>query len=650
MAAGEKFWHFDDASLPGEWSALSGNGGSVAMSDHGVLLTGANTGYAAIVKAFDRTLGKYQRITACVRTSNQNFRPGMGLMYEVGGLTGGTLAVQSPKFLCRAYTYSSAGSWYGQLSYWDTGGAGHHWIDSSKAWGTTSAASTPLISVDDYYIVGLDWDDEHDRVRLFWVHVASGSTFASEPHGPKLFALTDWVDLSSLQHGGQTSNLWLYLGWILAQTDTTGLTQHVEWVRHEWADARIPSFCNIKAYDSGTGYRLRAYSSLRADGVKLPVSRTGYALDVVPATFESVNVGQWGSVTYDPVTATYWMTYAAGDGADMTIGLASASDPFGSWTKYGGNPILPRDSGTEYDQKVQSCLVLDYTEPDPAQRWKLVVSVLSALDGHLRVYLYTASQPDTTAWTRQGVLIDWDAGNLDGDMGPELYAPPLYLHGRWYLHYVGLSTTPPFLNYVAVGDRLAAGAFTVDRAVNFLDAGNGVELTITSASSTSRLVGVGSTTGVQRDDVVMYDEDASDNNWRLGRVRKVVSATQLELYHLMPGIGTSGVLRTLTKGKQYAHHLMPYGDEWLWHSTLFGTLFGHASFSSGYEGAGLFRSPDPPPHGPPTPDRLNTPGWWLGRDGDTGSTENPRFVSAPVHPYTQALTVRRRRRSVHLRR
>lgn len=654
MGYGERLWHFTEATLPAEWTSVVGGNAAVFMYDHGVKLdsgSGAASDTAAITMPFDRTRALYQRITVCVRSSASAFRPGLRLQYRVGGPIPDSLANVEATELLRWYTYSSAGLYYGQGTYWTTGATKQHWSDATKAWGATNVASTPLLSeADDYHILGIDWDDALDRVRLFWVHVASGSTFASEPHGPKLFALTDWVDLSTIRNGDKTSDLWLTIGWLFNMVDLAGATQHIEWVRHEWADELIPHYCNIKPYDSGSGYKLRAYSSLRADGVKLPVSRTGLALDTVAATFESLNVGQWGSVTRDPATGLHWMTYNAHNGTDMTIGLASATDPFGTWTKYASNPILPREAATHYDQKVQSCLVCDRTEPDPAKRWKLVVSCLSALDGHLRVYLYTASQPDTLSWTREGLLIDWDAGNLDGDMGPELYAPPLYRGGRWYLHYVALHNAATWGNYVAVGDRLAAGAFTPNRSVNYLDRADGVEMTVSAASSTSRTVTVSSTTGVQKDDFVVYDEDASVNNWRLGRVRKVVDATTLELYHRMPGISTAGVLRTIRRGKQYVHHHMPFGDGWLWQSTMFAPMFLHATFGALYEGTALLRSTDPPPLQKPTYDAFNSPGWWLGRDGDTGSTENPRFVSLPVDPYTQSLAVRRRRRRVHLRR
>lgn len=656
MGYGERFWHFDEATLPPEWASLVGGNASVFMYDGGVKLdsgSGTANDSAAIYQAFDRSLGNYQRITACVRADAAAFRPQMHLLYRPGGPIAGTVSDIDALALVRVYSYSSASNYYGALQHWLTAGTRYNWLDSSKAWSTTNGAATPLITADDdYHVFGIDWDDVLDRVRLFWVHVASGSTFGgNEAAGPKLFALTDWVDLSTIRNGGQTADLYLVIGWLYNSVNLAGATQHIEWVRHEWADALIPCYTNQKAYDAGSGYNLKIHSCLRPDGVKLPISRTGgLAVDIVAATWESNKVGQWGSVCYDPVTATYWMSYSASDGTNAAIGVASATDPFGTWTKYGSNPILPQEAGVHYGGKLQSCLVQDFTEPDPAKRWKLVVSCLSGVDSKLRVYLYTAAQPDTTAWTREGLLIDYDAGGLDGDMGPELYCPPLYLGGQWYLHYVGLNSGNPFLTYVAVGNRLAAGAFTPNRAIDFQPNSDGVEMTITTGSSTSRIVDVNSTAGVAADDLVMYDQDSTSSNWRLGRVRKVLSSTQLELYHRMPGLSTSGVLRTINRGKNYPHFLTPFGDEWLWISTSFAPMFGHATFAAGYEGASLYRSTDPPYAEKPTLDHFNTPGFWLGRDNNTGSTENPRFVGAAVVPYTEALTVRRRRRKVHLRR
>lgn len=654
MGYGERFWHFNDATLPPEWASVVGGNASVFMYDGGVKLdSGSGTAgdTAAIYQAFDRSRGNYQRITVCLRSSGTNFRPQVALTYRVGGPIADTAANVNATLLCRTYTYQNAGLYYGSIGYWNTAGTANSWSDASKAFGTTSAGATPQISEsDDYHIVGIDWDDVLDRVRLFWVHVAAGTTFANEAAGPKLFALTDWVDLSSIRNGGQTSDLYLVIGWLYNSVNLVGETQHIEWVRHEWADALIPSFANQKLYNNGSGYNLKCHTSLRADGVKLPISRTGVALDLVAATWESDSIGQFGSVVRDPVADTYWMSYSAANGSTGGIGVASATDPLGTWTKYGSNPVLADETSQHYAGKNQNCLVLDHTEPDPAKRWKLLVTCYSDLDAHMRVYLYNAAQPDTTAWTREGLLLDWDTGNLDGDLGPQLYAPPVYLNGRWYLHYVGLNNTPPWLNYVAVGDRLAAGAFSKVRTTNFLDAADGVEMTISSGSGTSRIVTVNSTSGVAADDFVMYDQDSTTSNWQLGRVRTVLSSTQLELYHRIPGLSTSGVLRTVSKGKLYAHHLLPFGDEWLWVATLFGTMFGHATFASSYEGAGLFRGANPPHQQKPSYDRVNTPGWWLSRDNSTGSTENPRLIGGPVHPFTQSLTVRRRRRQTHLRR
>lgn len=233
--------------------------------------------------------------------------------------------------------------------------------------------------------------------------------------------------------------------------------------------------------------------------------------------------------------------------------------------------------------------------------------------------------------------------------GPLLNAPPVYLGGVWRLYYtVDVSTDPP-RNLVARSRELRAGTFVKDASLVYLPRSAGVEMTITAASSTSRTVSVTSTAGVVKDALVCYDQDATADNFRYGRVRKVVDATTLELYHLMPGISTTGVLRTMDRGVSYPTHVRPRGDRWEWRGTMFAPMRFHASYVANVETSALWWATNPDREGPVV-DWERSPGPYLARDGNSGSSENPTYAERPVHPYTQALTVRRRRRSVHLRR
>lgn len=649
MGSGERFWHFDDATLPPEWSSIVGGNASVFMYDSGAKLdsgSGAAADSAAITMPFDRTLGRYQRITVCLRSDASAFRPQVALLYQVGGPTPDTAANVNGRLLCRSYTYSNAGLYYGSLTYWNTGGTANNWSDASKAWTTSNVGSTPQLSeADDYHIVGLDWDDVLDRVRLFWVHVATGTAFTSEAAGPKLFALTDWVDLATIRNGSATSDLHLVIGWLYNSVDLAGATQHIEWVRHEWADELEYLFTNQKSVGSST-YTIKGWSGL-AGGTWLPVSRTGLAVDVAAATWKANTVHFHGAV-YDPVSGLYWMAHDGSDGTVRGIGLVSASSPTAEpWTNYASNPVIGQEPGTHRGSPQICTLTCDYTDPDPQRRWKLCVTYNSDVDNKSRVYLWTAPQPDTTSWTLDGLLLDYEVS--ESTDGPLLNAPPVYLNGSWRLYYTIDAATNPPRNFVARSRELRAGTFVKDAALSYLPRSAGVEMTITSASSTSRVVDVTSTTGVQRDQLVCYDQDSTSDNFRYGRVRKVVSATQLELYHRMPGISTSGVLRTMNHGVSYPTHIRPRGDRWEWRGTMFAAMRFHATFVANIETSALWWATNPDREDP-VADWPRCPGPYLGRDNNSGSSENPTYADRPVHPYTQPLTVRRRRRKTHLRR
>jgi hypothetical protein len=146
---------------------------------------------------------------------------------------------------------------------------------------------------------------------------------------------------------------------------------------------------------------------------------------------------------------------------------------------------------------------------------------------------------------------------------------------------------------------------------------------------------VDSTTGVARDDWVRYDNDATGTNWRLGRVRKIISGTQLEFYSLMPGLTNSGVLRTISRGKTYPTHIEPFGDEWLLHGTGFNVMYQHATFQANYEGGARWRGSRLLQK--PTLDRLGTPGAYLTLESNTtGSVENLAMIRQPVISSTPA--------------
>jgi hypothetical protein len=656
VGSGRRKWDFDSGGVPSEFTQLTADDGVISVSDNQLRLevtsatSGADT--AGILIPFDRSIARYQRWIVCTKMTVIASVPRMaGPHIEYIPASPGTppnLAGWTARRLCGFYTFRSGSTNSTQIMYRNTSDVDQTWLNSTKAWSATAGASTPTSQqTNDYEIHVIDWDEANARVRMAVFGGSSGSSLAANNANWRLSALSDWVNLSAVDNGSQTA-LYLSVGIVFTEAAWVAGAQLVEWIEHEWSDDLHFNSANFKSHANGTGYDRRAFVGLRMDtNFWLPVSRTGTIVAPVASTWESDRAGQWASFTWSHLIQKYVMAYTGRDTTYRT-GIATATDPFGSWTKYASNPVLPFDSGQEYAQKLHPTCVEDWTEPDPAKRCKLIVQVFGS-DQIKRTYLYTAATWETTAWTREGELLGADA--LDGAGGPGLDGGAFVYDGRnWHLFYVGLDPSAS-LNYRAYGPRLAVGAFTRDRSINYIPGPDpaGVEMAVSSGSSTSPTVTVDDTTGVQRDDWVCYDNDANTSNWRLGRVRKVISGTQLELYSLMPGLTGSGVLRTIVLGKGNPNIIIPFGDQWLWHGVKFAPMWLHATFDSSYEGCArwlgsrLLEAP--------TIDRLGTPAIYLADESNmTGSGENPATIRQPVTSLIPAARARQRRSAPHVRR
>lgn len=658
MGYGRRRFDFSSGGVPSELTQIVADDGSVTVSDDELRLevvTGTTGSDAAgVALAVDRTVGNYQRWIVCVKGLTITTTPRLaGPVLEYIPSAVSTPPVDLTAWLARwlmgHYTFRTGTTNYSQCQYYTTGAVATRWDDTGLAWGTGNLQSVLRAQqADDYEIRILELDDVLDRVRCLVIGGTVGTSLSADRNGPYLACVTDWVDLSAIRDGSQTADLYITVGYLAASVAwASGTGQVVEWIEHEWSDELFFNSANYKAFDQGSGYDARALSGLRLDTAWwLPVSRTATMVAPVGATWESDKAGQWRGVLWSTLLGKYVMVYSGHDGTNPRVGVATATDPFSTWTKYGSNPILPVDSGQAYEGKIEPVPVEDWTEPDPAKRCKIIQTV-SGSDGLIRVYLYTASTWETTSWTREGELLAQDAS--DGDAGVQVYNGAWYYDGRtWHIYYVGMNTSAAWHVYRAHGPKLAVGSFTKDRSVDYITSADGLEMSVTTASSTSRQVTVGSTTGAVRDQPVVYDSDATSSNYRLNRIRKIVSSTVLELYHFGPGMTNAGVLRTLPKGKAYPTNVMPFGDEWLMHGTTFALMYLHASFGANHEGAALWRTPSLLVK--PTYDNFASPGVRVTRETNTtGSAENPALLRRPVVSHIPYRQRRSRRDAIHVR-
>ncbi len=638
-----KHEHFAGASLPADWTAIVAGGGTITINDSNVVGTSSATGDAcAIYKRFDQTRSQIimlcGRQTSAPASTNAFPYPAISLVHSATAPVCDTRANLS--FLARIIGFTTGSVDYQRLLYVDTGGTNNIWQESSQSFatgGTTLSmpAATPR---DEYRIFGLQWDAQGQRLRLVAMHTVTG-TVENADLGPRLVALSDWVPLSSIQNGTSTT-LWLVIGWPETNFFTVASAWEVEWIAETWGKQEFV-LCNGKA-TIGSNYDITAHTGydLRAPFL-VPGSRTQAIPVGTSGQFDDSST-QWGSIFRDD-DGVYVSSYSADAGGGVvTIGLATATDPAGTWTKQ-GQIINVGGSGSTYESRFSfNVLFKDWSEADPSKRYKVIAKGFDAgLVG--RTLLFTAATRGGT-YTYQGELIAEDAT----ETSIAFRGQPVWYRGRWWLFYncdvAGVNTVR-----AASAKRFEVGAFTKQNVTLSTEGQNAVEQAITAISG--RTITVASTTGCVQDMLVVITNSTSGDTYGLSRIRKVVSSTQLELYHSVPGMTTSSVMRSANFGTDNAlNAVVKIDDTWCFVMTVFKVFTSHATLAAHHETNGLFIG-GATPFAASAISWLATPIAPLGRDSwnTTISNENMR-VSRDTQKFTSGWPVRRRQRSDLIRR
>src|SRR6185437_13005268 len=128
------------------------------------------------------------------------------------------------------------------------------------------------------------------------------------------------------------------------------------------------------------------------------------------------------------------------------------------------NPILaPGASGATDDKRIILAVAFcDLSDPDPNKRWKMLYEAQKVSDGLSRIHYATAPDPpDTSTWTKHGVVIDvGSAGSFDeqGACSPTI----VRYGGQWLVWYEAHGPTQKYGLGLATGTDL--GALTKDAA------------------------------------------------------------------------------------------------------------------------------------------------------------------------------------------
>src|SRR5262249_19891394 len=158
---------------------------------------------------------------------------------------------------------------------------------------------------------------------------------------------------------------------------------------------------------------------------------------------------------------------------------------------------------------------------------------------------------------------------------------------------------------------------------------------VLTANLTGRIVTVANTTGFVADGMVVFDQDADNDNYGTSRIRKILSLTQVELYHGLDGFTTTTPARMVQVDAARFHGLrtiVRVGSEWWFYPTNFqytyqdGTAYGMLC-----EQVMLYTHANAAPSGAtPVINHLASPVIPRGFNSDMRSVENMTLLMPPV--------------------
>lgn len=573
------FDHFEGGTLDPTWVPLTSGAGSLAVAG-GQVTCQAPQDADASAFAFGQKIDKSVSQLWVFAVSDHNTASPQWWITLVDSPTpptAGPSAVWDP--LRRVQISGQLQASGMRFASWDTSHSSVYFSEASQGWGATpQQAHSPIRN--DYYLVGLEIDGPNDRWRLLaWGKRSPDSGYTFE-QGLRLFAMTSWVPWAWLE---STQDLWLVVG--DPRTDAGAGSMSVEWARRD-AGPRHDAWVNGMT-GNGDDYSIRHVwgyeGTAGAVEVFVPETKQGLAIAGGGAGAWDASGVKDAYSLHDPATGTHFLLYNAA-GGNGGIGLATNTGTNGSFTKFGGNPIIPPVVGTSESVVQNASVVQDLAEADSTKRFKLLYTgVDPSLD--FRVFLATAPAM-TGPWTKQGMVLDVGSSGAFDQNG---YSRPRPVHaaGQWYVFLSAKNNTElgsPFRITYATGptldDLTPSGVILVDNLV-----GPAANVTAAVAGQT---VTVDDTSGFLEDAYVLIDQDANRDDYSQSRIRKVVDATTLELYHGLDGLGPPAVVvQADATNRIEIAEVKPVGSKWWMYVTNFGFFGAQPGLDAFSENTGL---------------------------------------------------------------
>lgn len=523
--------------------------------------------------------------------------------------------------------YSSAGT----QTYWSgtTGGTPNIW---TSTWATSLSSMMPIRN-DDFYIIGIEIDGVNSRWRLlgFCKTYTSGYTF---DQGWRLFSISDWVTWANTR---SNADIWLCLGQMYTNV-TSEQSFRVEWVRYceSVGNGIIDAWASAKAPGLGGHPHIRHFWSY--DGkVFVPEDRGTDALSITGAGWESYDL-QCPQVVRDG--STDYLFYYGQDSTGNTAGLgvatavagAANAPQNGAWTRFGSNPIIQAGGGERRPR--YPFFFKDDTDSDPDRRWKCVVPFERSADNIEEIHLVTAPAA-TGPWTRRGLLIAPGGSGASDEGGCWGIAGVVYVSNRWEVWYTGMNPAGTIAKLLmAHGPKLDGTTLTKSGVDHYSE--SSITQTLT-ANLTGKTVTVADTSGFTVDAMVLLAQTNNFDNVGCSRVRKILSSTQLELYHALDGFTSAASCRirqvngTRTFGGQV---IVKVGSEWWFYMTQWGAFMDLSPTINGLieQNMLLTHSGATPSAATPVYDFLASPITPRGFNDDLRSVENMGLALTPVTP------------------
>lgn len=564
--------HFD-STLDSRWTAVTSGTGAVTTTDS-YLKCDAPANSAAFVYRnvkLDKTKSQLWLVCAAEQIAGGGTEGPLHLLVVNGASapaadTGANIVAKT--VIRRVFDSADTSI---QDEHWTAGDVRNLWNPATPAWETGFNSSIPDARLDDYYIVGLEIDGANSRWRLLGIgqSFATAGTYEFD-QGWRLFSLTDWVTWANTR---SNADLWLVLGH--PYNDQAGAREtRIEWVRYAEApagnkvlDAWVASKTGIAAAD----HRIRHLYTY--DGLTfLPQDRTTWALDLGSAGQPDDVELQRPRAAWDGAS-TDWLFYMGDSGTAKTVCVASATyarPQNGPWTKYGSNPIINVGSAGQNDDAgaIMGDVVCDLTEPDANKRWKMVYIGLKASDSKFRIMYATAASP-TGTWTKQGTIIDIGAASSYDEGG--CVDPVIVRYGdQWEVWYEAHTAADSITLRRATGTDIASlTKDTTDYTTTVVDAKQALTANLNTAPG--RTVTVGSTTNFVKDAAVVISQSNGGDDWGFSKIRKVVSSTQLELYHGLTGFTTTLPAKIWQRDggrNRSPRAIVRVGSEWRFYETF----------------------------------------------------------------------------------